>query len=115
LIPPEIDAALPRQPRDESGPVFAEAWQAQAFALALQLQRSGHFTAAEWADTLGAVLREAGDDDGSHYYEHWLRALEVLSLAKGLTDAATLDVRAEAWADAYRRTPHGRPVELHGP
>jgi nitrile hydratase accessory protein len=115
LRPPETAAALPGQPRDECGPVFAEAWQAQAFALALQLQRGGHFTVAEWADTLGAVLREAGDDDGSHYYEHWLRALELLSLAKGLTDAATLDVRTEAWADAYRQTPHGRPVELRGP
>ena len=115
MRPPETAAALPGQPRDEYRPVFAEAWQAQAFALAIQLQRGGHFTAAEWADTLGAVLREAGDDDGSHYYEHWLQALELLSLAKGLTDVAALDVRTEAWADAYRRTPHGRPVELRGP
>lgn len=114
MSPPETHDMAPGQPRDEKGPVFAEAWQAQAFALALQLQRGGHFTAAEWSDTLGAVLREAADDDGSHYYEHWLRALERLSLVKGLTDVATLDLRIEAWADAYRQTPHGRPVELHG-
>src|SRR5215471_8622026 len=30
-------AALPRLPRDEGGPVFAEPWQAQAFALAVKL------------------------------------------------------------------------------
>jgi nitrile hydratase accessory protein len=112
LNPRETAAALPGLPRDETGPVFAEPWQAQAFALALQLQEAGYFTAVEWADTLGAVLKEAGDDDGSRYYEHWLIALERLCLAKGLTDALTLDVRTEAWADAYRRTPHGRPVEL---
>jgi nitrile hydratase accessory protein len=112
LSPRETAAALPEPPRDATGPVFAEPWQAQAFALALQLQQAGYFTAVEWADTLGAVLREAGDDDGSRYYEHWLQALERLTVAKGLTSAAALDSRAAAWADAYRRTPHGRPVEL---
>ena len=30
-------ASLPRLPRDEGGPVFAEPWQAQAFALAVKL------------------------------------------------------------------------------
>src|SRR5215472_9049581 len=34
---PENLAALPRLPRDEGGPVFAEPWQAQAFALAVKL------------------------------------------------------------------------------
>jgi hypothetical protein len=29
--------ALPRLPRDEGEPVFAEPWQAQAFALAVKL------------------------------------------------------------------------------
>jgi hypothetical protein len=32
--------------------------------------------------------------------------------AKGLTDALALKERKDAWADAYRHTPHGRPVEL---
>jgi hypothetical protein len=31
---------------------------------------------------------------------------------KGLTDSAALATRREAWAEAYRRTPHGKPVEL---
>jgi hypothetical protein len=35
-----------------------------------------------------------------------------LSIEKGLTDRAGLDVRKEAWNEAYRHTPHGRPVEL---
>ena len=31
-------------PRDAEGPVFAEPWQAQAFALAVKLSEQGHFT-----------------------------------------------------------------------
>ena len=37
-------ASLPRLSRDEGGPVFAEPWQAQAFALAVKLSEQGHFT-----------------------------------------------------------------------
>ena len=48
-------AALPRLPRDEGGPVFAEPWQAQAFALAVKLSEQGHFTWKEWAGALAAV------------------------------------------------------------
>ena len=50
--------------------------------------------------------------DGSHYYDHWLAALEHLVTAKGLAGSATLVARKEAWADAYRSTPHGMPVKL---
>lgn len=115
---PEPDGlvALPRLPRDEDGPVFAEPWQAQAFALAIKLSEQGHFTWREWAAALADELKAAADrgepDDGSHYYHHWLAALERLVAAKGLFDAAALLTRKEAWAEAYRRTPHGKPVEL---
>src|SRR5258708_39704044 len=47
-----------------------------------------------------------------NYYEHWLAALERLVTAKGLIDGAALELGKEAWADAYRHTPHGQPVEL---
>jgi len=108
--------ALPRLPREKDGPVFAEPWQAQAFALAVKLSEQGHFTWSEWARVLGDQLKAAADrgepDDGSHYYEHWLAALEQLVTAKGLTDRAALETRKEAWAEAYRHTPHGKPVEL---
>jgi nitrile hydratase accessory protein len=107
---------LPRLPRDEGGPVFAEPWQAQAFALAVRLSAQGHFTWKEWAATLAHELKAAVDrgepDDGSHYYEHWLAALERLVTSKHLTDDAELLTRKEEWADAYRHTPHGKPVLL---
>jgi nitrile hydratase accessory protein len=116
LLTPERLASLPRIPRDDGGPVFAEPWQAQAFALAVKLSEQGYFTWKEWAAALAAELKAAADrgepDDGSHYYEHWLAALERLVTAKGLTDPEALNERKEAWADAYRHTPHGRPVEL---
>lgn len=109
-------AALPRLPRDDEGPVFAEPWQAQAFALAVRLSEQGHFTWKEWAATLGAELKAAADrgdpDDGSRYYYHWLAALERLVTKKGLTDREAMQERKEAWADAYRHTPHGKPVVL---
>jgi nitrile hydratase accessory protein len=111
-------AALPRLPRDEGGPVFAEPWQAQAFALAVRLSEQGHFSWKEWAATLAAELKAAADrgepDDGSRYYHHWLAALERLVTEKGLTDPAAIVARKEAWAEAeaYRRTPHGKPVGL---
>ena len=112
----ERAAALPPLPRDEGGPVFAEPWQAQAFALAVKLSEQGHFTWKEWAAALAEELKAAADrgepDDGSHYYEHWLATLERLVTAKRLTDPAAMQARNEAWADAYRHTPHGKPVEL---
>ena len=111
-MPPEHLAALPGLPRDANGPVFAEPWQAQAFAMAVQLCDAGRFTWPEWVEALSAVLRENAPDDGSSYYAHWLTALERLCLAKGLTKAAALEGRRLAWAEAYRTTPHGKPVAL---
>ena len=108
--------SLPRIPRDEGGPVFAEPWQAQAFALAVKLSEQGYFTWKEWAEALAGELKAAADrgqpGDGTHYYEHWLVTLERLVTARGLTDRAALSDRKEAWADAYRHTPHGKPVVL---
>lgn len=107
---------LPPLPRDEGGPVFAEPWQAQAFALAVRLSEQGYFTWKEWAAALADELKAAADrgepDDGSHYYEHWLAVLERLVTSKRLANPAELLQRKEDWADAYRHTPHGRPVEL---
>ena len=117
---PRLDAerlaALPPLPRDDDGPVFAEPWQAQAFALAVTLSEQGHFTWKEWtgalADELRAAAAQGKPDDGSRYYHHWVTALERLAAAKGMTDAPALHTRKEAWADAYRHTPHGQPVVL---
>jgi nitrile hydratase accessory protein len=96
--------------------VFAEPWQAQAFGLAVKLSEQGYFTWNEWAAALAAEIKAAAErgerDDGSRYYEHWLAALERLVTEKGLADSSALRERKHAWAEAYRHTPHGKPVEL---
>ena len=108
--------ALPHLPSNEEGPVFAEPWQAQAFAMAVRLSEEGHFTWEEWAAALGAQLRDAADrgepDDGSRHYEHWLNALERIVAEKQLTQMDALSERKAAWIEAYNNTPHGQPVEL---
>jgi hypothetical protein len=82
----------------------------------MALIEEGRFSAAEWADSLGAAIRHAqaeGDpDDGSTYYNHVLEALENLVLAKLPLSADLLARRMQAWRAAFASTPHGRPVTL---
>lgn len=104
---------LPGLPCDAAGPVFAEPWQAQAFALVVDLHRRGVFTWPEWAEALSAEIAEhGGRDDGSHYYDFWLEALEHLLIAKGVSSHDEVDDLAAAWSRAAEATPHGTPIEL---
>jgi hypothetical protein len=61
---------------------------------------------------LKAAADRGEPDDGSYYYHHWLAALERLVAEKHLSDPAAMLARTEAWTEAYRRTPHGKPEEL---
>jgi nitrile hydratase accessory protein len=112
----DVTAAVPGLPRDAQGPVFREPWEAQAFAMALALQRRGLFTWSEWAATLGEEIKRAqraGDPDtGETYYRHWLATLERLVAEKGVASVETLGRYREAWDRAADRTPHGAPIEL---
>jgi nitrile hydratase accessory protein len=111
-----VTLLAPGMPRDDEGPVFAEPWEAQAFALAVALHERGVFSWPEWTSTLAAEIERAqaaGDPDtGETYYLHWLAALERLASEKGLTDAPTLARYGRAWEHAAERTPHGTPIEL---
>ena len=95
---------MPPIPQDADGPVFAAPWQAQAFALVLELYERRHFTWAEWVETLSAEIaaaQQAGDPDlGDTYYLHWLAALDKIVAAKGLTSLDELTRRKAAWARA---------------
>jgi nitrile hydratase accessory protein len=88
---------------------FEEPWQAQAFALTLELHQRGAFSWSEWAAALAGAIAAAPD---APYYEAWITALESLARVKNLTDGAELSQRKHAWEHAYLTTPHGRPVEL---
>ena len=92
--------------------MFSEPWQAQAFALAVHLSGEGAFTWSEWAEALAQQLAGDHTDDGSRYYEHWVAALEALTARRGFAAAAEMATRKAAWAEAYRQTPHGQPIEL---
>jgi nitrile hydratase accessory protein len=107
---------LPGMPQDCGEPVFAEPWQAQAFAMALALHQRGLFSWPEWAEALSlqiAAAQAAGDADrGDTYYRHWLAALEALLAAKGASSPDELVRYRDAWDHAADRTPHGQPIEL---
>lgn len=81
------------RPGDE--PPFREPWEAQAFAMTVKLHEAGHFTWPEWAAVLSeeiAKAQERGDPDlGTTYYDHWLRALERIVVAKGIVRPDELD------------------------
>lgn len=97
-------------------PQFQEPWQAQVFSLVVALQDACVISKTEWADALGAAIREAqqaGDADrGDTYYGHWVSALEEILEARGIASHAQLHDLAHAWQDAAERTPHGKPIEL---
>lgn len=105
---------LPEIRRDEDGPVFAEPWQAQAFAMTVQLHEEGVFAWAEWAEFLGKEIAAAGSGpDRGDYYDHWLAALEKIVEAKGVMTRDERLSRKQAWDDAAQATPHGQPIELN--
>jgi nitrile hydratase accessory protein len=107
-------------PSEQPDIALAEPWQARAFAIAVIASRQGCFTWSEWTQALGRELRLASAPDdpqsaGASYYRCWLSALQSLLLAKGAVGQAELHEREHAWEDAYRRTPHGKPVSLSAP
>jgi nitrile hydratase accessory protein len=122
LAAAEAAAPIPRDP--DGSPVFAEPWQAQAFALTLALHERGLFDWSEWTQALGAEIHRGGaGEPGEDYFRCWLAATERLAAAKGATTPAELASRREAWDRAAHATPHGEPIVLerdplrprHGP
>ena len=107
--------SLPAIPRDEEGPVFAAPWEAQAFAMAVELHARGAFNWKEWSAALGRAIASGNQSEGGSvkpYYEHWLAALEGLVTEKRLASAAELATRKAAWKAAAEATPHGEPIVL---
>lgn len=94
-------------------PVFSEPWQAEAFALTVALHDKGIFSWGEWAETLSDEVKASGvAEDGSDYYDCWLRALEKLLAAKGIAPTQDVDGLTAAWQRAAHATPHGKPILL---
>ncbi len=111
--PNSLARELPKIPIDDDGPVFAEPWQAQAFAMTVKLHQQDAFTWPEWAQALGAELKAAGENDpADNYYLHWLTALEKILAAKNIIAASERQTCKTAWDKAARATPHGQPIIL---
>ena len=102
--------------REEPHKPFDEPWHAEVFAVTVHLSERSLFSWAEWTEALGEQISKVKlrrHIDGSNdYYNLWLQALIELISTKGLTDEETILVVQNRWADAYRNTPHGKPVKL---
>jgi nitrile hydratase accessory protein len=101
----------------DGDPVFDEAWQAQALAIADNLVKSGLFSANDWSDALGQSLKESVDradvDSQQTYYLCVLKTLEKLIADHSGIDATLMVSKRQDWEQAYLRTPHGQPVSLN--
>ena len=102
VIPPAAIAT------DPAAAVFAEPWEARAFAIALTLSGGERFSwdefryrlIAEIAQADAAASREgrAADSTLGPYYECWLAALEKTLCEKALLRAEEIELRAAAIA-----------------
>lgn len=92
--------------------VFAEPWQAQAFSLAVNLHQKGLFSWAEWSETIGAKLANQTSAGVEDYFAAWLDALQTLIVEKQAGNSSEIHQLTEEWREAYRTTPHGKPVTL---
>ena len=102
--------------REEIHESFDELWHAKVFAVTVHLSDQNLFSWAEWTDAIGekisTVKLRRSIDGSDDYYNLWLQALIELISNKGITDAeAILDVQ-NRWADAFRNTPHGKPIKI---
>ena len=100
----------------DGDPVFDEAWQAEALAIADTLVSEGMFSAGAWSEALGKALRvaesEGAVDNQETYYNCVLSALEQLIAEHSEIDRQTMAGKRKDWEQAYLSTPHGQPVHL---
>ena len=102
--------------KDEQQPVFAEPWEAHAFAIAVKLSEKGLFKWSDWTNALAEEIKEAKEqgnpDFGNTYYQFWLSALETILLEKNILKKSDLKSMMEQWRHAFLSTPHGNHVKL---
>jgi nitrile hydratase accessory protein len=110
----ETPADSPGLPRSlEGDPVFAEPWQAQAFAMTVRLHERGVFTWGEWAEALTREVQWPGRPaDGADYFDSWVAALSTLLADRGVASEEEQAALSDRWARAAEATPHGSPIAL---
>ena len=90
---------------DADAPLFAEPWEARAFALVVTLAREGHFAWGEWVEVFSKEVAaadaiEAAGGTPPGYYAQWLAAAEKLLADKGLAAPPQVEARRLAIAVA---------------
>ena len=102
--------------KDEQQPMFAEPWEAHAFAIVVKLSEKGLFKWSDWTNALAEEIKEAKEqgnpDFGNTYYQFWISALETILLEKNILKKSDLKSMMEQWRRAYLSTPHGNPVKI---
>jgi nitrile hydratase accessory protein len=102
--------------KDAGRPVFADSWEAQAFALANLLIEKGFLTRAEWVAIFSQEIKAAqgrGDPDrGDTYFLHWVAALERIMVERDLISGPALQEQELLWLRAVENTPHGVAIAL---
>lgn len=105
------------RPQSDAPEGFDAPWQAEAYGIGQALIEAGHVSAEQWAQALNKSLRQKLDteklpDNAETYSNAVVEALSVVTTRNELLSDQEVDERTEAWRSAYRRTPHGRPVNL---
>ena len=107
---------LPGMPQDCGEPVFAEPWQAQAFASTVALSRRGLFGWKQWVEVFAAEIaahpQAAGESAADAYFRQWLAALETLLAGRGVLTHDEILQTHEHWRRSYIHTEHGQPVRF---
>ena len=101
-LPPDLQI-----PRDDRGPVFAEPWEARAFALVVEMNARGLFP---WSDFQSLLVEEIRKSEGQGlcrpYYLNWLLAAERLFERLDLVERGQVDDEVE------RLRPEDRTIRL---
>jgi nitrile hydratase len=96
-------------PRRGGELAFDEPWQVRVVGVTVGLHRAGLFPWAEFRDALVATIGEweatpVEQREPWSYYRHWLRALERLLFARGLTGPQELSRKVIECAAAAEHT-----------
>ena len=95
--------------------IFSEPWQAELFAITLNLHEKGLFNWNSWTKKLGSSLKRDNNnstDNLEYYFLSWLSALEETLLEMKITELTKIASIEKAWKDAISKTPHGKKVEI---
>lgn len=112
----EVAQKIAALPLDEPNRSFDHPWQAQAFAMIVEMHKGGMFTWPEWVELFSTVIKAnpalKGESSNDTYYRQWMIALEKMVGKVADLGKDTVDERVSEWRQAYLNTPHGQPIVL---